>query len=89
MAETGATSARSAEVAALVTRSAKDPTNSGATTVGLRQRWLAQVDGLGLAPTRGAGPLDHLLGVEPWRPPTSGEVNQLLARLLRRRRVYG
>ena len=51
MAATGATSARSAELATLVTRSAKDPTDAGATTVGLRQRWLAQVDGLGLAPT--------------------------------------
>ena len=54
MAESGATSARSAEVAALVTRSAKEAADAGATTVGLRQRWLAQVDGLGLAPTGAA-----------------------------------
>ena len=81
MAATGATSARSAEVAALATRSAKDAAVAGATTVGLRQRWLAQVDGLGLAPTGEGGPLDHLVGVETWRPPSSGEVDQLLDHL--------
>ena len=81
MAATGATSARSAEVAALATRSAKDAADAGATTVGLRQRWLAQVDGLGLAPTGEGGPLDHLVGVEVWRPPSSGEVHQLLDHL--------
>ena len=78
---TGATSARSAEVAALATRSVKDAADAGATTVGLRQRWLAQVDGLGLAPTGEGGPLDHLVGVEVWRPPSSGEVHQLLDHL--------
>jgi conjugative relaxase-like TrwC/TraI family protein len=81
MAQTGATSARSAEMAALVTRSAKDGADAGATTLGLRQRWLAQVDGLGLAPTGEGGPLDHVLGVDSWRPPSAGEVNQLLTRL--------
>lgn len=78
---TGATSARSAEVAALVTRSAKGFDYPGSTTVGLRQRWLAQVDALGLAPTGEGGPLDHVLGVETWRPPSSGEVDQVLSRL--------
>jgi conjugative relaxase-like TrwC/TraI family protein len=81
MAETGATSARSAELAALVTRPAKDAADSGATSIGLRQRWLAQIDELGLAPRRDGGPLEHLLGVEAWRPPSSSEVNQLLHRL--------
>ena len=81
MAATGATSARSAEVAALATRSAKDAADASATTMGLRQRWLAQVDGLGLTPTGDGGPLDHLLGAGPWRPPSTSEVNQLLDRL--------
>jgi conjugative relaxase-like TrwC/TraI family protein len=81
MAETGATSARSAEMAALVTRSAKDAADAGATTMGLRKRWLAQVDSLGLGPAVDGGPLDHLLGVEAWRPPTTSEVAQLLDRL--------
>ena len=81
MGETGATSARSAELAALVTRSAKDPGDAGATTVGLRQRWLAQVDEFGLARGRDGGALDHVLGVEVWRPPSSGEIDQLLDHL--------
>jgi conjugative relaxase-like TrwC/TraI family protein len=83
MAETGATSARAAEMAALVTRSPKAAADAGAgaTTMGLRQRWLAQLDGLGLVPTGEGGPFEHLMGIEAWRPPSSGEVDQLLDRL--------
>ena len=81
MAETGAPSARSAELAALVTRPAKDAALAGATTVGLRQRWLAQLDGLGVARGADGGPLDHVLGVEVWRTPSSTEVEQLLDHL--------
>jgi conjugative relaxase-like TrwC/TraI family protein len=81
MDRTGATSARSAEAAALATRSAKDVADAATSTIGLRQRWLARVDELGLVPPRGASPLDHLLGTDAWRPPNSGEVDQLLSRL--------
>jgi hypothetical protein len=81
MAQTGVTSARSAEVAALITRPAKDAADAGASTLGLRQRWLRQVDGLALAPRGDGGPLDHLLGAEAWRSPSTSEVNQLLDRL--------
>ena len=81
MAATGATSARSGEVATLTTRSAKDASAASATTVSLRQRWLAQVGGLGLAPKGEGGPLDHLVGATAWRPPSTSEVDQLLDRL--------
>jgi conjugative relaxase-like TrwC/TraI family protein len=78
---TGATSPRAAEVAALVTRSPKGVADAETSTVGLQQRWLARVDELGLASALGGSPLDHLLGTDAWRPPNSGEVDQLLSRL--------
>jgi conjugative relaxase-like TrwC/TraI family protein len=81
MNRTGATSAHSAEAAALVTRSAKDAADASTSAVGLRQRWLARVTELGLAPMHGRSPFDYLLGVETWRPPSSGEIDQLLDRL--------
>jgi conjugative relaxase-like TrwC/TraI family protein len=81
MARTGVTSARAAEVAALATRPTKDAADAARPTAGLRQRWLARLDELGLAPSHGGSPLEHLLGTEVWRPPTSTEVDQLLDRL--------
>jgi len=81
MEEAGARSARSAEVAALVTRPAKGPGDAGATAVGLRERWLAQVGELGLGPAQEGGALDHVLGVEVWRTPSSVEIEQLLDHL--------
>jgi hypothetical protein len=49
--------------------------------MGLRERWLARVDELGLGPAQDGGAFDHFLGVEVWRPPSSCETDQLLDHL--------
>lgn len=81
---TGSHSARSAEVAALVTRRAKevavDDTVTGLT---LRERWLenARIAGYG-ANLIDVGLLDHVLRQERWRAPSPGELSELVNRLI-------
>jgi conjugative relaxase-like TrwC/TraI family protein len=81
---TGSHSARAAEVAALVTRRAKEPvvdeTVSGQS---LRARWLERVRLLGLSANLiDVGLLEHVLGRERWRAPSSGELDDLVGHLV-------
>jgi conjugative relaxase-like TrwC/TraI family protein len=81
LADTGSTSARAAEAAALVTRSAKDPADV-VPTQSLRGRWLDQVAEMGLASRGTRGIFDHLLGVEVWRPLNAQVTDELLEHLV-------
>jgi conjugative relaxase-like TrwC/TraI family protein len=80
---TGARSARSAELAALITRNAKASLHED-TVPGqsLRERWLERARNLGLTGTLiDVGLLDHVVGLERWTGPTSwklGELGRLL-----------
>ena len=79
---TGERSRRSAEVAALVTRAAKDE-GSVVSGLDLRRRWLARAAELGVdVSTHPRGPLGPLLGAEPWLPPVGAEVDPFLEHLL-------
>jgi conjugative relaxase-like TrwC/TraI family protein len=80
---TGSHSARAAEAAALVTRSAKETTIAEApSSQGLREHWLERMTDLGVSlPAPGHGVFDHLLGQQSWRAPSRGEVDELLSRL--------
>jgi conjugative relaxase-like TrwC/TraI family protein len=77
---TGTHSARSAEVAALVTRRAKEVvTDQPVPGEGLRARWLEQVRLLG----RGGdlidvGLLDHVVGQARWHAPSPSELDELV-----------
>jgi conjugative relaxase-like TrwC/TraI family protein len=83
MEATGSHSARAAEAAALVTRSAKETTIADEpSALGLRERWLERLTDLGVpAPAAGHGVFDHLLGEESWRAPSRSETDELLSRL--------
>jgi Ti-type conjugative transfer relaxase TraA len=76
---TGSTSARSAEVAALITRSAKESLlHDPVPGQGLRERWLERTRNLGLAGTLiDVGLLDHVVGRQHWTSPTPRELEEL------------
>jgi conjugative relaxase-like TrwC/TraI family protein len=76
---TGARSARSAEVAALITRSTKESLPDGPVSRrGLRERWLEQARNLGLTGSLiDVGFLDHVVGRERWYAPTPHELDEL------------
>jgi conjugative relaxase-like TrwC/TraI family protein len=79
LASSGARSARSAEVAALITRSAKEPRpDESVPGQSLRERWLEQARSLGLiGPLIDMGLLDHVIGRERWHAPTERELHEL------------
>ncbi len=81
---TGDHSARSAEVAALVTRRAKElQPDDGEAGQSLRERWLEQAREIaGAGRLIDVGLLDHIVGRERWAAPRSSEVDDLVVHLL-------
>ncbi|HXN62597.1 MAG TPA: MobF family relaxase, partial [Acidimicrobiales bacterium] len=81
---TGATSARSAEVAALVTRKAKEPPPDDVEAgQSLRERWLEQARVIaGAGRLIDVGLLGPVVGRERWAAPSSSEVDGLVVHLL-------
>jgi conjugative relaxase-like TrwC/TraI family protein len=81
---TGSHSARAAEVAALVTRTAKQTVGDESVTGwSLRERWLERARILGLTGDLiDIGLLDHVVGLERWSGPTQVELDDLVRHLV-------